>query len=103
MFLRRAIPPLKIAQKSAGGSRGWGWRSLIYEPLSLRYALRSASWVNCSCVLPYFFLAQALLSLEARDHRHMTLLMHAASVGPAPVFHEVQEAIISSMQDDEVR
>lgn len=50
-----------------------------------------------------FSCVQALLSLEARDHRHMTLLMHAASVGPSPVFHEVQEALLSSIQDDEVR
>lgn len=44
---------------------------------------------------------QVLFALKAEDYKHTTLLMHAASVGPAPVFYEVQSAVILAFGNDE--
>ncbi|CBJ30072.1 Kinase, NEK [Ectocarpus siliculosus] len=68
---------------------------------ALMLAARSSSVAVLGELLTEIYNTEALATLELHDHKHMTLLMHAASNGPAPIFQEAQQAMRKAFGGDE--
>eukprot|EP00903_Cladosiphon_okamuranus_P019556 g17986.t1 len=65
-------------------------------------AARSSSMAVLGALLTEVTQTEALKSLDMHDHKQMTVLMHAASTGRAPIFQEVHRALRKATGGDDI-
>lgn len=65
-------------------------------------ATRSGNMAIVSAVLTEITQTEAKICLEAHDYKRMSLLMHAASVGPASIFQEIFRVILMHKDEKEI-